>query len=56
MIEVQDKCFCRPKAIGSVADNLGLIVETFHSSVMDRLCEVAEYILFMASEYPGKVS
>ena len=39
-----------------MADNLGLVVETFHRSVMDRLYEVAEYIFFMASEYPRKVS
>ncbi len=55
MIQVPDIAFGRPESICLVADYLCLVVQSFHSTVVDGHAEIVHQAILVASEHPGKV-
>ena len=55
MIQVPDIAFGRPESICLVADHLCLVVQSFHSTVVDGHAEIVHQAILVASEHPGKV-
>jgi len=56
MVESQFKGIRGAITEGPMADGLGLVVECFHRSVIDRNLNVAEDIVLVTANHPGELS
>ena len=56
MVESEFNGICGAITKGPMTDGLGLVVECFHGTIIDRNLKVAEDVFLVAPDHPGEIS